>query len=125
MGLRLLSSNRIELILNYKNKTQREFLISFPDWCANTTTMSDDAGNDYRCESHTGIDSVFSPTKGLTLPSGGNASASFRFSPPQQMARRGTRFSFNSTQLTRIPVASGEPRVEARYAISILNIEPR
>jgi hypothetical protein len=120
--LQVLQAERIELVLNYVNKTQKEFLITLPGWCVDITTMSDDAGNEYRCDSHTGIASY---RDGLTLPPGGSAMASFRFSPPGKMTKKGTRFSFNSTQWVRIPIAAGEPRVEARCSISILNIEPR
>jgi TolB-like protein len=124
-SLQAMTKGRVALVLNYINKTQREFLITLPDWCSNTTTMNDDAGNEYRCERHTGIETPYAKPGGLTLPPGGSATASFQFDPPREMTKKGNRFSFNSTQLVRIPVAAGEPRIEARYSISILNIELR
>lgn len=130
-ALRVLTGSRIELVLNYVNKTQKVLLLGLPDWCIRTTTMSDDAGNDYRCDSTTGIGKVYTGPyhnyeRALTLPAGGNATASFRFNPPSEMAKKGSRFSFNGEHVLGALVGeSRRVKVEARYLISILNIEPR
>lgn len=130
-GLRVLTGSRIELVVNYVNKTQKVLLLGLPDWCIRTTTMSDDAGNDYPCDSTTGIGKVFTGPyhnyeRALTLPAGGSATASFRFNPPSEMAKKGSRFLFNSGHVLGALIGeSRKVKVEARYSISILNIEPR
>lgn len=130
-ALRVLTGNMIELVLNYVNKTQKEFLLGLPGGCSNTTTMSDDAGNDYQCSDTTGIGQVWETLRkyvhALRLPPGSSSTASFRFRPRSEVARKGSRFSFNSTQRLFVLVESGGPNVEAGYSISIsiLNIEPR
>lgn len=130
-ALRVLAGNNIELVLNYVNKTQKAFLLGLPESCNRTTTMSDDAGNDYRCVSTTGIGTVYTGPyhnyeHALTLPGGGSATASFRLKPPSEMAKRGSRFSFNSGHvLCALIGESRRVQVEARYSISILNIDPR
>lgn len=128
VSLRRLSGGRIELVLNYVNKTSKDYVVSIPTWCSQTQLMSDDSGNDYRCENFVGIGYYHGPnvdSSGLTLPAGGSARASLRFDPPRQMGSQGSRFSFNGQHFLLSPVAAGRPRLEATYTISILDIEPR
>lgn len=127
-ALRVLTGSQIELVLNYVNKTQKEFFLGLePYHCSYQTRMSDDSGNDYRCDSTTGIGGVAGPhdyNRALALPPGSSATASFRFEPRSQMAKKGSRFSFNSTQRLFALEESGGPKTYS-VSISILNIEPR
>jgi len=132
-ALRVLTGNNVELVLNYVNKTQKAFLLTLSGGCiGGSTIMSDDAGNDYRCASSTGI-GARSYSEYLTLPPGSSSTASFRFRPPSQTAKKGSRFSFNKGSRFSFNgehelyplVESGTAKVQARYSISILNIEPR
>lgn len=127
VDLRKMSGNKVELVLNYVNKKQKELLIGFPDWCSNTTTLSDDKGNDYRCDSTTGIARYLDRkgSGGLTLPGGGSAMASFRFNPPRQMESVGSTFTFNSTQNVLESLSAGKPRFVANYSISMVNISAK
>lgn len=120
-NLQAAGGNQVSLAVRYINKTQRAFLLTLPDWCSNTTVLVDEAGNQYRCRTTTGIDNF----RGLSLPAGGQATASFVFDPPQGLQKQGARFSFTSTHLLLVPVVRGDPLVEARYGITLLRLEPR
>jgi len=127
VALQVLGDGGLNLVLNYVNKTPRDFLVTLPDgWKSEAARMTDDQGNEYQSTEYTGIQvRGAGPPGGLTLPASGHATASYRFRRPDKMAQQGTRFSFNSTRLLKVPTAAGAPRVDARYSISILNIEPR
>ncbi|PWB47262.1 MAG: hypothetical protein C3F12_04610 [Candidatus Methylomirabilota bacterium] len=119
-SVQVLADDSVVIVLRYLNKTQQDFLIHFPPYQGCVAGLVDDAGNEYRCTGTTGIDG----THGLSFPAGSQVTASFRFTPPRQMQTKGTHFSFRSTHLLSSPVAKGTPPVVARYAVTLIDVNP-
>lgn len=140
-SLKLLKNGEIEIALKYFNRTRSSILVTISTdkiGSCGDTTLTDNYGNDYECKATTGIKAVHPASLGgililglgsagsaLSLPPEGAVTASFRFSPPRQLEKRGEFYFLTSGHSIWRPVEVGDPRHIAKYSVFLQNIEPR